>query len=61
MLIYEEGDRHDDGYKRPSRDNFDFIHSRTVGIKRPPITQLRKLTRENCEFLRRIGLTLKKC
>lgn len=61
MIIYGSSDRqHAEGYKTASLNEFDFIHPRAVAVKRPAQYSLRDLASENCEFLQKLGLTLKK-
>lgn len=59
MIIYSESDHYADEYKAPVRIDPDFIHSKTVAVKRP-ITTLHNISSENCEFLKTLGLTLNK-
>lgn len=47
-------------YKIPMMIDSDLIHSRKSVVKRPIKTPQRKLTKENCEYLKKIGLILKK-
>lgn len=54
MIVYESSC--DFKYKIPAIVDFNFIHPKSVVSKRP----LYKLTSENCAFLKKIGLTLKK-
>lgn len=58
MIIYDDGRRNRaDAYKIPSSFGIDFIRSNTVAARGP--YKLRPLTRENCEFIQKIGLILK--
>lgn len=58
MILYRENGV--SGYKTPTMIDFDFIHPKTVVNRRPASTPLHNLTSENCEFLEKIGLKLKK-
>lgn len=57
MIIYEDTNRC--GYKTPPLIDDCFIQSTAVAKKRPH-TSSNKLSSENCKFLKKIGLTLKK-
>lgn len=56
MIIYG-GKLSDSGYKTPLVCRFDFILPLSVAETRP---KLRPLTSENSEFLKKLGLKLKK-
>lgn len=58
MIIYDDCRHRADAYKMPFSFGFDFIQSNAAAVRGRP--KLRPLTVENCEFIRNIGLKLKK-
>ena len=57
MIIYEGSGNC--GYKTPAVIDFGFIQPTSV-VKNRSITPLHQITSENCKFLKKIGLVLKK-
>lgn len=59
MIIYTN-QMHAGCYKKSSIVGFDFIRPKTSTETRPTVYSLRNLTAENSDFLKKLGLKLKK-